>query len=135
MRLWDASTGRCLKTLHGHTHLVRSVAFSPDGRIIASCSHDQTVRLWDTSSGDCLKTLHGHDSRVLAVACSPLGSIVASGGDDGTIRLWDIATGACLKILRDERLYESMNITGARGLTEGQKATLKMLGAIEENHP
>ncbi len=133
IRLWDAETGGCLRTLHGHTDWVRSIAFSPDGHILVSGSHDQTVRLWDVSTGDCLKTLHGHESRVLSTAFSPLGNFVASGGDDGTIRLWDIASGECVKVLRDERLYEDMNIAGVKGLTEGQKATLKVLGAVEDH--
>ena len=132
IRLWDTETGNCLQSLHGHSDWVRSIAFSPDGHILVSGSHDQTVRLWDASTGDCLKTLKGHDSRVLTVAFSPLGKIVASSGDDGTIRLWDITTGECLRILMSERLYEGMNIAGVRGLTEGQKATLKVLGAVED---
>ncbi len=132
IRLWDANTGDCLRTLLGHTDWVRSISFSPDGHTLVSGSHDQTVRLWDASSGDCLKTLYGHESRVLTVAFSPLGSTIASSGDDGTIRLWDITTGACVKILMSERLYEGMNIAGVRGLTEGYKATLKVLGAVED---
>jgi WD40 repeat protein len=63
---------------------------------------------------------------------SPIGGLVASGGDDGTIRLWEISTGACVKILRSVRLYENMNIAHVRGMTEAQKATLKMLGALED---
>jgi WD40 repeat protein/transcriptional regulator with XRE-family HTH domain len=133
IRLWDAETGDCLRTFHGHTDWVRSIAFSPYGHILVSGSHDQTVRLWDVSTGDCLKTLHGHESRVLSTAFSPHGNVVASGGDDGTIRLWDIATGECVKVLRDEQLYEGMNIACVKGLTEGQKATLKVLGAVEDH--
>jgi WD40 repeat protein/transcriptional regulator with XRE-family HTH domain len=133
IRFWNAHTGDCLKTVHGHTDWVRSIAFSPDGQTLVSGSHDQTVRLWDaTGSGTtCLKTLHGHKSRVLTVAFSPLGTVVASSGDDGTIRLWNIATGECIQVLMNERLYEGMNISGARGLTDGQIATLKALGAVE----
>ena len=57
VRLWDASTGQCLKTLQGHSHEVYSVAFSPDGSTLVSCSQDETIKLWDVGTGECLKTL------------------------------------------------------------------------------
>jgi WD40 repeat protein len=68
---------------------------------------------------------------VWTVAFDPSGSVVASGGDDETIKLWNVYTGECLKTLRSDRPYERMNITGAVGLTESQKASLKALGAME----
>jgi hypothetical protein len=57
---------------------------------------------------------------------------VGQAGSDGTIKLWDIHTGECLRTLRPPRPYEGMNITGATGLTDAQRETLKQLGAIEE---
>lgn len=57
VKLWDVSTGQCLKTLQGHTHWIRSVAFCPQGRILASSSEDETVKLWDILTGECIKTL------------------------------------------------------------------------------
>ncbi|MFL5696796.1 MAG: NB-ARC domain-containing protein [Ktedonobacteraceae bacterium] len=132
VKIWDVRTGHCLKTVHGHSSWVRSVAFGPDGNIIASGSHDQTVRLWDAHTGQCLKTLHGHSSCIWSVAFSPVGSIVASGSDDGTIKLWNADTGECITTLRSDRPYELMNLAGAKGLTEAQKTSLKMLGAIED---
>jgi WD40 repeat protein len=57
--------------------------------------------------------------------------ILVSGSQDETIKLWNPTTGECLKTLRADRLYEGMNIRGATGLTNAQKATLKALGAIE----
>jgi WD40 repeat protein len=132
VRLWEMSSGQCLKTLHGHTSTVSSVAFSPDGHILASGSFDLTVRLWEVSSGQCLNTLQGHSSWISSVAFSPDGSILASGGYDGEINLWDRQTGAFLRTLRNVRPYERMNITQVKGLTEVQKAALRLLGAIEE---
>jgi WD40 repeat protein len=76
--------------------------------------------------------LHGHNSCIWSVAFSPVESTVASGSDDGTIKLWSADTGECITTLRSERPYESMNITAAAGLTEAQKTSLKMLGAIED---
>ncbi|MEG4045857.1 hypothetical protein [Microcoleus sp. Pol17_C1] len=58
------------------------------------------------------------------------GQILLSGGLDRTIKLWDVATGCCIRTLMGDRLYEGMNIQGITELTNAQKATLKVLGAL-----
>jgi WD40 repeat protein len=151
VKLWDVTTGQCLKTLQGHTGSICSVTFNPQGNILASSSGDQTVRLWDFTTGQCFKTLQGHTNLVSSISFCPVraevtpqvstfskiglpdqnSQILASGSYDETIKLWDVNTGKCLKTLRADRLYEGMNITGATGLTEAQKSTLKALGAVE----
>ncbi len=131
VRLWELSTGQCLTALQGHTDWVESIAFSPDGSLLASGGYDGTVSLWDVSSGACLRTLHSHPSRIWAVVFSLDGSTVVSGSEDRTITRWKVQTGERLSMVRN-RLYERMNITGIRGLTEAQKATLRELGAVEE---
>ncbi len=132
MRLWDVPEGRCLKVLLGHIGGVWAVAWSPDGRTLATGSADQTIRLWDVAEGNCLQVLQGHTSWVRSVSFSPNGLVLASGSQDETVKLWDAKTGKCLKTLRADRLYEGMNITGAGGLTEAQKATLRALGTVED---
>ena len=67
-----------------------------------------------------------------ALKMSPDGSRLASCGDDGAIRLWYLESGVLLHSLRRDRLYERLNITGIRGLTQAQKASLRALGALEE---
>jgi WD40 repeat protein/serine/threonine protein kinase/energy-coupling factor transporter ATP-binding protein EcfA2 len=81
--------------LSGHHDAVRSVAFSPDGRLIASGSRDGAIMVWDAATRRALgQPLTGHTDRVNSVAFSPDGRLLASGGADNTIRLWDVATGA-----------------------------------------
>jgi WD40 repeat protein len=93
IKLWNVATGKNIATLKGHTHIVRSIAFSPDGKTLASGSLDETIRLWDVSSTKCIATLKVHGAPVSCVAYSPDGKTVASGNDDKTVKLWDVATG------------------------------------------
>ena len=130
IKLWDVNSGRCLRTWREHTNRVKTVAFSPDGCLLASGSYDQTVKIWDVQTTQSLKTLQGHTDRINSVAFHPNGHLLASGSEDETIKLWDVQTGDCLATLRPERPYERMNITGVRGLTEAQKASLLALGAV-----
>ena len=101
--LWDVASGRLLHTLNGHTNSVDAVAFSPDGKLLASGSGDNTVRLWDVASGGALRTLSGHTDKVLTVAFAPDGKSLASAGWDRMIKFWDPASGSVIHSIGGHR--------------------------------
>jgi len=94
VRVWDAQTGQSvMDPIEGHDHYVTSVAFSPDGRHIASGSGDKTVRVWDAQTGQSvMDPLKGHTSWVTSVAFSPDGRHIVSGSRDKIVRVWDAQT-------------------------------------------
>jgi WD40 repeat protein len=93
-----------LRTLQGHVANVNNVAFSPDGKLLASASTDNTIRLWNVSDGTLLHILQGHTRIVYGVAFSPDGQTLASasGVGEGKILLWRMADGALLQTLLTE---------------------------------
>ena len=93
IRFWNLETGEILRILKGHTGRILSIAWSPDGNILASCSGDNTIRLWNAETGKTFKKLKGHSSAVVSIAWSPDGRTLCSGSGDGTIWLWDAQTG------------------------------------------
>jgi WD40 repeat protein/uncharacterized caspase-like protein len=99
IRLWDTASGRELRTLTGHTAATLAMAFSPDGRLLASGGDDAVVKLWDTATGREIATLNGHALGVKALAFSDDGKLLVSGSDDGSARLWDVQSGETLATL------------------------------------
>ena len=110
--------------------MVSALSWVPGGDLLISGGSDGRLRWWDLQSAECVRVQEAHQGTVQALKRSPDGRILASCGDDGTIRLWDLENGEPLQTLRD-RLYERLNITGIRGLTEAQQASLRALGAVE----
>ncbi len=81
---------------------IPSLAFSPDGMILAAGTAEGTIRFWRALDGLPLITCEGHTDWINSIAFSPSGQLLVSGSDDRSIRLWDVSTGRCLKILRGD---------------------------------
>lgn len=109
-----------LAVLEGHTSKVWDVTFSPDGKVIASGSVDNTLRLWNVAQQRLIRTMQGHPFPVLIVKFTPNGAALLTGSTDGALRSWDVSTGQILKtyeghigwitgldIARDGRWYAS----------------------------
>ena len=105
VRLFDPVSGRLLASLTGHADYVRSIAFSPDGKMIAAAGgspqKDGEVKIWDVESHQLLNTMQGHKDCIYSVAWSPDGKLIATGSYDRSVKLWDVTTGKELRNLQD----------------------------------
>lgn len=107
IHLWDAATGKERRRLLGHEDDVACVAFTRDGKTLASGSSDNTIRIWDVATGKELRQLKGHQGQVFRggggvgwVGFTADGATLISSGGDKTIRIWDVATGKELRQLK-----------------------------------
>ena len=100
VKLWEDGSGAQLQTLEGHPDSVNAVAFSPDGKLLASVSVGSAVKIWDASSGVALQTLEGRPGSAKAVAFSPNSKLLASGGADSIVKFRDASPGAALQTLK-----------------------------------
>jgi WD40 repeat protein len=107
-------------------------AWHPAAKLLISGGSDGRLCWWDQHSRACVREREAHQGAVHALKVSPDGRRLASCGNDGAIRLWDRESGEPLRTLRRDRPYERLTITGIRGLTQAEIATLRALGAIED---
>ncbi|MCI0387306.1 MAG: hypothetical protein MOB07_00835 [Acidobacteria bacterium] len=123
---------RDLLTLKGHGDTVPSVAFSPDGKRLATGSWDRTAKLWDAVTGQELATLKGHGDGVSSVAFSPDGKRLATGSFDRTAKLWDAVTGQEITTLKghaDEVSSVAFSPDGKRLATGSRDRTVRLWDA------
>jgi WD40 repeat protein len=90
IRLWDVATGRELHKLVGHTRHVKTLAFAPDGKALASGSEDGVIRLWDAATGRRTHEFPGHGGEIEVLRFSGDGRILAAANADTTVLLWDV---------------------------------------------
>jgi len=88
IQFWDVESGRELRNWVGHADTVNSLAFSPDGRLLATASSDLTIKIWIVATGQELQTLTGHTGGIDGLAFSPDGETLASTTWNGPTLFW-----------------------------------------------
>ncbi|MFO0849876.1 MAG: protein kinase [Gemmataceae bacterium] len=126
--LWDVKSGKRLHSIRGHKTLVFAVAWSPDGKRVASASHDGTARVWEAAQGRSLLKLE-HPRGVHGVAYSPGGKYLLTGCADHAVRLWDAETGAPVHTLKGHDLdvwTVAFTPDGRHALSVSEDKTMRM---------
>jgi WD40 repeat protein len=112
--------------------VVQALAWSPSGTQLLSGGSDGMLRWWDLQHGECVQVRKAHQGAVQSLKLSQDGRLLTSCGDDGAIQVWELESGERVRMLRRDRPYERLDISGVKGLTDAQKVTLRALGAFEE---
>ena len=99
--IYDVGERKLIRTIKGHSDCIYGIAFSPDGKTIATASYDKLIKLWDIATGKEIRTYKDHIDAVYAVAFTPDGKFLVSGAADRTIKVWNVATGERLYTLSD----------------------------------
>ncbi len=117
----------------GHRDAVSAAAFSHDGLLIASASHDNTLKLWDAQSGQCIHTLKGHDDWVKSVAFDHNSKRIASASFDQTIKIWNAVSAQCILTLKGHEglvLSVAFNHNSKRIASASFDKTIKIWNAV-----
>jgi WD40 repeat protein/uncharacterized caspase-like protein len=99
VQFWDLTTGTVTGAIKGHSRGVSKVAFSRDGKLLASAGTDNTIKIWDVGTRSELRTLSGHTASIESMDFTPDGRLLASASEDGSTFLWDTKTGEHLLTL------------------------------------
>lgn len=105
VRIWDALSGRQLRTLEGNWGRVNAVRIDPGGARVFVGTDDGKVRVWEADTGLLLRTFEGHHGIVNTIGVDRSGTLVVSGGADGTVRIWDVDAGSQVRCLEDHRSH------------------------------
>lgn len=130
--IWDTQDWNRVAVIGDPNECVNGVAWSAAGSTLVSAGDEGILRWWDPQNGQCILSRRGHQGSVQSLRANPAGRLIASCGDDGAIQIWGLASGEHVATLRRDRPYERLDITGVKGLTDAQKLTLKMMGAVEQ---
>nr|WP_263971570.1 NB-ARC domain-containing protein [Leptolyngbya ohadii] len=131
LKLWslqDQQWQPMLTIREGYT-VVAAIAFTVDGKLMATGSFDRTVRLWDFASQKCLRIIQT-PCCIYSVTFSADDRFLIGSGDDGSVRVWQVETGDCFRVIKLPDLYAGMNISAAQGITKAQQEMLLSLGAV-----
>jgi WD40 repeat protein/serine/threonine protein kinase len=97
LKMWDPSTGRCIRTFVGHKEEITVIRLTPDGKHVLTASQDHTLRLWDLVSGKSLRSYTGHTGSIYDLEILPEGERFISLGRWDALRLWELSSGRCLR--------------------------------------
>jgi WD40 repeat protein len=112
VRLWDLATRKQRATLKGHQYAVQSLAFSPDGKVLASGDHDGAIKLWEALRGTELKTIpHDPISQISGLAFLANGQTLASSDGDGRVIIWDVKTGRARRTMKEDWSVTSLAVS------------------------
>jgi WD40 repeat protein len=130
LRCWDTSSGTQSTIFADDRAPITTVVWNRQGDLLISGSKDGMLRWWDSQNKTQRHAQQGHRAWIFASSVSPDDTLLASCGSDGLIQLWDVSHATHRAALHTEQPYEALDITDALGLSEAQKDSLKLLGAV-----